>query len=186
MNALIRQIAAGLLLGTATAAAAMDEARESLLENSPFVPYSEPKPEPPPPPPPPPVVGNLSRELVFNGVLDVGGDTYFSIFDKSLNQSLLLKQGEEGHRFSIVRFSADGDRTIQVKSGNRVETISLASSDGSPIPTSTPAPANAAKSAAERLRQHSNIRPPKSESGSSSSGRRREIPRRRIIPRRSN
>lgn len=161
-----------------------DNARESLLSNSPFVPYAEPKPEAPPTPPPPPVTGTLARELVFNGVLDIGGTEYYSIFDKSLNKSLLLQSGQEGARFSIVRFHADGDRSIEVTAGGRTERIPLAISDGSPIPTTLPTKANAAAQNAEaRLRQAAgSARPANNTNNVNRSGN--QVPRRRIIPRR--
>ncbi|MGE9295491.1 MAG: hypothetical protein ACQKBV_04310 [Puniceicoccales bacterium] len=174
----LRALLAIIVLSPAVATvAAMDDARESLLKSSPFVPYKEPVPETVAPPPPAPVVGPLSRELVFNGVLDIGGETLFSIFDKSLNQSLLLSMNEAGSRFSVISFNASGDRSIQVKSGSRVETLSLATSDGSPIPTTMP-------TASRNI--DNNLRPSATVSGSNETAERRppQVPRRRIIPRR--
>jgi len=165
--------------------AQVEAPRQSLLENSPFVPYSEAKPQPPPPPPPPPVQGNLSRELIFNGVLDIGGKTFFSVFDRSLNQSLLLQQGEsQGARFEIVSFDAAGDRSINVKAGGRMERISLAASDGAPIPTSIPvSPPPAAREAEARLREATNtIR--QTPNTAAKPNNTNQVPRRRIIPRR--
>lgn len=120
--------------------ASLEEARESLLQRSPFVKWAPPRETPPPKPEPVVQTGALSRELQFNGIMQIGDETYFNIFDKIENRSMLMGIGENKGRFSVVDYNASGDRsiTVQAGSGGRQEKISLATSDGVSIPTTTP------------------------------------------------
>ncbi|MEO0793926.1 MAG: hypothetical protein AAFX93_02115 [Verrucomicrobiota bacterium] len=178
-------LAAGILPFAATAAS-LEEARESMLKSSPFMPYSPPKKTVAAPPPKVEQAGPLSREIDFNGVLHIGEDAYFSVFDKSLNQSLLLALNENGHRFSVVSYDEAGDRSIQVKSGARVEKISLASSDGTPIPTTMISPGAQGRTNAmqNRVPPNANAQPNSNTATAGASSQNRTVPRRRIIPRR--
>lgn len=168
------------VLAPISSQASLEDARESLLQRSPFVKWSPPRQEATPPPAPVVETGALSRELQFNGIMQIGDETYFNIFDKIENRSTLLGVDEDnGGRFKVVGYNASGDRSITVQAGGgRQEKIMLATSDGVSIPTQTPTP-NAANNQ-PNIRRTPN-RP---------EVQRRTAPiterRRRVIPRRIN
>ncbi|GHB91788.1 hypothetical protein [Cerasicoccus arenae] len=123
--------------------AALDEARESLLRNSPFVQWQPPRQEIKAPPAVAPV-GNLSREVDFKGILKIEDETFINLFDKVENRSVLLglNESKDSARFKVVSYNSEGDRSIVLQAGNgQKETIYLASSDGVSIPTATAQPA---------------------------------------------
>lgn len=159
--------------------ATLDEARESLLQRSPFVKWAPPRPDPPKIEAPVVETGALSRELQFNGIMQIGEETYFNIFDKIENKSILLGVNENrGARFQVVEYNNSGDRSITVQAGGsgRREKIYLATSDGVSIPTATPAPNTNVDA---RLRPSANQPNVTSRTTPPSSERRR-----RVIPRR--
>ncbi|WP_269537978.1 hypothetical protein [Cerasicoccus fimbriatus] len=166
---------------TAFAQASLEEARESMLQNSPFQKWEAPKPVVQPPPPPVAPAGALSREIVFKGAMRIGEEQYFNVFDKVENRSMLLglNDNSRGARFSVVDFSDSGDPSITLQAGNgNREKIYLAKTDGKSIPTASAAPIN--RPLPPELRP--NPAPTTSRAASTVNTERR----RRVIPRRIN
>jgi len=164
-----------LVINAAYGQSSLQDARESLLNRSPFVKWSPPVQHREPDPEP--IVSNagaLSRELQFNGIMQIGDETYFNIFDKIENRSLLLTvDGASKGRFQVVDYDSSGDRSITVQAGGgRPEKIMLATSDGVSIPTATPSPGNNRQVEVRRTNNRPSVQQTER--------------RRRVIPRRVN
>ncbi len=115
----------------------------NLIEHSPFLPPGwGKKTETAPVVEEAPVVqGPLSRELEFRGIFEMGGEIQFSIFDKSTQEGKWIPLNGGTDRFSIIRYN-EGKESIMVKSGSRLEEITLADPDDKPMPVVGQAPPN--------------------------------------------
>ncbi|WP_309400317.1 hypothetical protein [Cerasicoccus maritimus] len=170
-----------LMVLPAVSQAGLDEARESMLENSPFKKWQAPKPPVVKPPPVTNTSGALSREVVFKGTMRIGEERFFNLFDKVENRSLLMPLNDKSKgRFTVVDYKDSGDRSVVLQAGNGMrETIYLSKTDGVSIPTATPV-------AAQKSNIPAQLRPDVNRSvtrpGNSSNTERR----RRVIPRRVN
>lgn len=105
-----------------------------LVQHSPFLPPGwGVKKEAPPAPPPmvaPPVVAN---QLEFKGVLDLGGVTRFSVFDKRTGKSQWLELNQMHGDMQVVRYD-ERKNSIMVRSGGRTEEIAMKKADGKSMP----------------------------------------------------
>ncbi|WP_309380359.1 hypothetical protein [Cerasicoccus frondis] len=157
----------------------LEEARESMLTNSPFQKWEPPAPKVTPPPAPVAPSGALSREVVFKGTMRIGENRFFNLFDKVENRSVLMEMDDnsKGARFTVVSFNDSGDRSVTLRSTSGMqETIYLAKTDGVSIPTATAAPVNSQVPA--QLRPENNRVINRSASTPNTERRRRVIPRR--------
>lgn len=130
-------LAAALIALAPAHATSLEEARDSLTHRSPFVKWEAPQPQVTAYEPPVVNTGSLSREIEFKGILRIGEDTYFNVFDKVEGKSLMLAQDdvEAKTRFKVVGYD-DGSRSITVQAGSgQKERIEMATSDGVSIPT---------------------------------------------------
>lgn len=125
----------------ATLEAQFEPGEARLIANSPFLPpgFNDPKPEPLAPPPPPPGSGPIARELEFRGVVQIGGQYRFSIFNKSDQKSFWVPENQSESGISVRNYDANS-MSLTVTYKGRSEKISLMSASDNPMPVAASLP----------------------------------------------
>lgn len=84
-----------------------------------------------------PATGGQRGQYIFNGLLHIGDDIYFSVHDKNKGWSYLIEVGDDSEGVSVDRYSPDS-RTIVLMHGGIREELALIKADGLPIGESAP------------------------------------------------
>ena len=147
---------------------------ETLKENSPFLPpgYGV-KEAKPPPPPPPQVNGPLAQQLEFRGLMKMGGQYNFSLFDKRNQKGYWLSQNQAQDGINISAYDANA-MTITVSMNGRTERLSLMSASDAPLPVTS----SISKPTPNKKNSNATLPPGIQQPNSTN---KRVIPRRRVI-----
>lgn len=165
-----------LLVGLLICGLAQADPNKQLKENSPFLPEGHGK-QANTPPPPPVTNGPVAKQLEFRGLMKLGGQYSFSLFDKRNNKGYWLQKGKAQDGIRIDNFDTNA-QTITVNMNGRNERLTLMSASDAPMPVTinrnTPKPK--ATNTPPGL-------PPsiQNSQSSNSSSNKRVIPRRRVI-----
>jgi hypothetical protein len=152
-----------------------------LESNSPFLPpgYSELPSRPPEPPQRP--SSPLSNELEFRGVVQLDGIYHFSLFKKSENKSYWISEDGSESGIGISDFDVDSmNITVTVDGRSEQLTLMAASNDPMPVvaqPPQLPTPVVRPPNLPAEIQQLRNT----ANEATTSTTRRRTIPRRRVI-----
>ncbi|ADE54662.1 hypothetical protein [Coraliomargarita akajimensis] len=154
-----------------------EDPNKQLKENSPFLPEGHGKKTEPAKP----VVTNgpVAKQLEFRGLMKLGGQYSFSLFDKRSNKGYWLKQGKSEDGIRIDSYDSKG-MSVMVNFNGRSERLTLISASDAPMnvtvnrPSSKPTASNANKKP---------VIPPglNTQNNSNGSTNKRVIPRRRVI-----
>lgn len=144
-----------------------------LSEKSPFLPPEYGKEEAKPTESVVQPQGQISRELEFRGIVQIGNVYQFSIYNKKEQKGYWLKQNEREDGISVNNFDESAS-TIVVMMNGRSERLTLMSATESPMPVATASPSNKEQARPPGL-------PPQLRQKSSGSSNRRVVPRRRVI-----
>lgn len=122
-----------LLLATAGALSA----QVNLQSKSPFLPPNHgvvaAKPLAPAP------SGTIARQLEFRGVIQIGDEFHFSIFNKKENLGYWLKEGENANGVVVNDFDT-GNLSLTVSKDGRSERLAMASANERPLPIKNTGP----------------------------------------------
>lgn len=110
-------------------------AESGLVNNSPFLPpgwsqRNRPQPSPEPPPAP---RRDLTQELEFRGVFTMGGETSFSVYDKSAQTSRWLRASDSTEKFTVERYNPS-TRTLSIRVDGQIQELNLSTADDAPMP----------------------------------------------------
>lgn len=144
---------------------------KSLESDSPFLPPGYSTEEAPKKTPVVAAPGQISREIEFRGVIQMGGNYQFSIYDKKTQRGYWIRAGSNQEGIGVNNFNP-ADMSVNVTKSGRSERISLATANDSPMTVTTVTNA-ATREAAPIPGLPQNLQN-KNES-------RRAIPRRRVI-----
>lgn len=151
-----------------------------LKTNSPFLPPNFNKPTEVAPPPPQ-VNGPIAKQLEFKGLINLGGEYRFSVFNKQDQRSYWLTEGQGQDGISISSFDADA-QTVVVNMNGRSEQLTLMSASDAPLPVKASMPhANKTPNRGANTPQRPNILPPGLPTNNSNNTRSKVPPRRRVI-----
>jgi len=144
-----------------------------LSEKSPFLPPGYGQEETKPVEPVVQPQGPISREIEFRGIVEIGGEYQFSLFNKKEQKSYWLKENEREDGISVNNYEEDSS-TIVVLMNGRSERLTLMAATEKPLPVAQAAPTTSTR----------NPLPPQLQRQSQNQGNgnnRRVVPRRRVI-----
>ncbi|MEM8867279.1 MAG: hypothetical protein AAGC73_03335 [Verrucomicrobiota bacterium] len=146
-----------------------------LNSNSPFLPPGHGEKAPAPAKPKPVTNGPISRQVEFRGIIQIGNNYKFSLFNKNEQKSYWFRKDQVIEGIRVQSFDADS-MTVTVNMGGRSERITLLSATDSPIPvaTSNPTSANQTPPGNQPNKAAANSSP-------NQNNRRQVVPRRRVI-----
>ncbi|MEM8549800.1 MAG: hypothetical protein AAGF10_03340 [Verrucomicrobiota bacterium] len=107
-------------------------AESNLIKSSPFLPPGWGEKVETPPLPPPQAAPLLQRHLEFKGVFDMGGTSYFSIFDRKEGKGYWLALNQLKDSFQVVRYNEEKN-SVLVRSAGRTEELVMAKGDNQPM-----------------------------------------------------
>ncbi len=112
-----------------------DAAVDGLIKNSPFLPpnWKQSQQTPAPPEPPAAPRRDLTGELEFRGVFSMGGDTSFSIYDKTAQTSRWLRSADSTDKFTVERYHPSR-QTLAIKVDGQIQELKLSTADDVPMP----------------------------------------------------
>ncbi|MGB0416608.1 MAG: hypothetical protein ACPGKS_07150 [Coraliomargarita sp.] len=161
-------ISLGLIAGSAL------WSNQSLKENSPFLPPGYGVEAPKPPPPPPQVNGPVAQQLEFRGLMKMGGQYSFSLFDKRNQKGYWLTENQAQDGIRVGNYDANA-LTVVVTMNGRTERLTLMSASDAPLPVT----ASISKPASNKTKTAT--LPPGIPGNTNKDANKRTIPRRRVI-----